>query len=152
MKANVDSENHQINNQTPRIIAVALLALALLALALTGCTSAPAPAGSNLAGFAGDYTLVSVDGKNVPCVVSHEGANLMVKSGLFTINTNGACRSQTVFCIVGGRDVHRVVDATYTVSGTELTMHWKGAGWTRGAVNGNIFTMNNEGMVFAYRK
>jgi hypothetical protein len=31
-------------------------------------------------------------------------------------------------------------------------MQWEGAGTTVGTVEGNDFTMNNEGMVFVYRK
>jgi hypothetical protein len=31
-------------------------------------------------------------------------------------------------------------------------MRWDGAGMTTGSVDGNIFTMHNEGMVFVYRK
>ena len=48
--------------------------------------------------------------------------------------------------------MERVVEATYTVSGTNLTMRWEGAGTTTGSVKGNDFTMNNEEMIFAYRK
>ena len=48
-----------------------------------------------------------------------------------------------------GHEVNRVVNATYTVSGRELTMHWKGAGWTKGILKDNTFTMNNEGMIFS---
>jgi hypothetical protein len=31
-------------------------------------------------------------------------------------------------------------------------MRWQGAGMTIGSVAGDTFTMNNEGMVLAYRK
>jgi hypothetical protein len=31
-------------------------------------------------------------------------------------------------------------------------MRWKGAGTTTGNIQGSDFTMNNEGMIFAYRK
>jgi hypothetical protein len=49
-------------------------------------------------------------------------------------------------------DVHREVNATYTQNGAELTMRWQRAGMTKGRINGNEFTMNNEGMIFFYRK
>ena len=49
-------------------------------------------------------------------------------------------------------DVHRVVNATFTQNGAELTLRWQGAGITKGQVNGTEFTMNNEGMIFLYRK
>jgi hypothetical protein len=51
-----------------------------------------------------------------------------------------------------GRDAAIEVKATYTREGPKLTMKWQGAGTTIGTVEGDIFTMNNEGMVFAYRK
>jgi hypothetical protein len=44
------------------------------------------------------------------------------------------------------------VKATYTRQGSTLTMQWEGAGTTTGTVQGDTFTMNNEGMAFAYRK
>jgi hypothetical protein len=31
-------------------------------------------------------------------------------------------------------------------------MQWKDAGTTTGTIEGNTFTMDNEGMVFAYKK
>jgi hypothetical protein len=141
---------------SPRFIALGLLAGVLLAIGLTGCKSAsPSAREVNSGGpvsLAGDYALVSVDGKTVPCVVSHEGHDVTVKSGRFTITADGACRSESVFCVAGNKDVHRVVDATYTAAGKSLTMRWKGAGTTTGTVSGSTFTMNNEGMIFTYRK
>jgi hypothetical protein len=158
MKTNRSSQTLKLNLLTPRFIALGLLAgvLVLMLLGLTGCQGrSDLTRGENTGvpvNFAGDYQLVSVNGKLVPCIVSHEDHEVMVKSGLFTISTNATCRSQSVFCIVGYRDVHRVVDATCTVSGTNLTMRWKGAGVTKGTIEGGTFTMNNEGMIFVYRK
>jgi hypothetical protein len=93
-----------------------------------------------------------VNGQPVPCVVSHEGHDVTVKTGAFSINADGTCHSESIFAVEHYADVHRVVDASYTTSGTELTMRWKGAGVTKGSVDGNTFTMNNEGMIFVYRK
>jgi hypothetical protein len=156
MKTNSHSIKYKLSIASPRLIAVWLLAGVLLALGLTGCKDSSAiPSGPNAsapASIAGDYTLVSVDGKAVPCVVSHEGRDVTVKSGRFTINTDGTCRSQSVFAVLPSKDVNRLVEATYTVSGANLTMRWKGAGTTTGSVKGSDFTMNNEGMIFAYRK
>lgn len=41
---------------------------------------------------------------------------------------------------------------TYTREGAKLTMTWEGAGTTTGTVEGDNFTMENEGMVLAYRR
>jgi hypothetical protein len=121
-----------------------------LALAWTGCKQeAKVAADTSPAGI---YTLVSVDGKQVPCIITHEGASVTVKSGLFTISGDGTCNSKTVFSVASNGDVNREVKATFTREGTNLTMKWEGAGTTIGSVEGNTFTMNNEGMVLAYRK
>jgi len=107
---------------------------------------------SDADGFAGVYTLISVDGKPVPASVSHQGVTLLVRSGTFTINADGTCTSKTVFVPPSGDEVAREVGATYTKEGGKLTMKWEGAGMTIGTVEGNTFTMDNEGMVFVYKK
>jgi hypothetical protein len=101
---------------------------------------------------AGTYNLVSVDGKQVPCTLQHEGHTLTIKSGLFVINPEGSCSSKVVFSPPSGGDAAREVKATYIRQGSKLTMKWEGAGTTIGTAEGGTFTMNNEGMVFAYRK
>jgi len=100
----------------------------------------------------GTYTLVSVDGKQVPCTAQHDGHALVVKSGSFVINADGTCSSRVAFVPPGGSDVVRDVKASYTRQGAKLTMKWEGAGTTIGTVEGDTFTMNNEGIVFAYRR
>lgn len=100
----------------------------------------------------GTFTLVTVDGNKVPCTVQHEGHTLTVKSGTFIINPNGTCSSKVVFSPPTGADATREVKATYTQAGSKLTMKWEGAGVTSGTVEGDSFTMNNEGMIFAYHK
>ena len=100
----------------------------------------------------GTYSLVSVDGRDVPASVSHGGVALQVLSGTFIINADGTCSSKTVFVPPQGAAVEREVDATYTREGSSLTMQWKGAGITVGTVEGSTFTMDNEGLVFVYGK
>lgn len=41
---------------------------------------------------------------------------------------------------------------TYTREGNTLTMKHPGAGYTEGTMDGDKFTMNNEGMLFVYQK
>ena len=149
MKTNLPSGNANLETFLPRIAALSLLVVLLL-LALTGCKNqTPVTASLNPVG---DYTLVSIDGRNVPCNLTHEGAAMIVKSGSFTINADGTCRSFTTFAVPPHPDVHREVKATYTQNGVALVMRWQGAGLTQGQINGNEFTMNNEGMLFSYRK
>ena len=100
----------------------------------------------------GNYTLVSVDGNKVPCTLQHEGAAITVKSGAFTINADGTCSSLMQFSVASHGDASREVKASYTRDGSKLTMQWEGAGTTIGTVAGDTFTMNNEGMILAYRR
>jgi hypothetical protein len=101
---------------------------------------------------AGTYALVSVNGKSVPCDLEHEGHSLKINSGSFLINADGTCSSKMVFSPPGGAEATREVKATYTREGAKLTMQWEGAGMTTGTVEGDTFSMNNEGMVLAYKK
>jgi len=134
---------------TPRFLGLCLISACLM-LAGTGCKNRTG--GNANLDPAGVYTLVSVDGKSVPCDLAHEGAALTIKSGVFTITADGHCSSQITFSVPARGDMNREVKATYTRQGAELTMQWEGAGMTMGNVQGNTFTMTNEGSVFAYRK
>ena len=100
----------------------------------------------------GKYDLVSVDGNVVPAKVSHEGTELQVLSGTFTFNDDGTCSSKMIFVPPSGPEATREVSATYTREGSKLTMKWEGAGTTTGTIEGDTFTMNNEGMVLVFRK
>jgi hypothetical protein len=100
----------------------------------------------------GTYNLVSVDGKKVPCTLQHEGQSPTINSGVFTINADRTCSSKVDFSLPSGGKTSREVKATYTREGSKLTMKWEGAGMTTGTIEGDTFTMNNEGMIFAYRK
>lgn len=47
------------------------------------------------------------------------------------------------------KDINREVKAAHRQRGTELTMRWKRAGMPTGQINGNRFTMANEGIAFS---
>ena len=100
---------------------------------------------------AGVYTLITVDGSKLPTTISH-GREMKVYSGIFTINADGTCSSEIVFGPPSGDKHTRLVNATYTQKGSNLNMKWIGAGRTKGTVKDDTFTMNNEGMIFAYKK
>ncbi len=132
-----------------------LLPVLCMALAWTGCKPEAKDTKATTAEInpAGTYALVSVDGKQVPCTITHEGHSPTIKSGSFVINADGTCSSKIAFAMPGGGgDAGREVKATYTRDGSKLTMKWEGAGTTAGSVEGNTFTMTNEGMVLLYRK
>jgi hypothetical protein len=121
-----------------------------VALAMVGCK--PARVATNETVPAGVYTLVSVDGSPVPAKVTHGGHAMEVRSGTLTFEADNACGTRTVFAPTGGKEVVREVQATYTRTGADLEMKWKGAGGTTGTLEGETFTLNNEGMLFVYRR
>ena len=105
--------------------------------------------------FAAVYTLVKVNGKKLPAAVQHEGASLEIRSGRFTIGPDGRCRSRMVFVPPSRKEASVETAASYTLGGPDLhrlDMQWEGAGSTDGTVNGDTFTMENEGMLFEYSK
>jgi hypothetical protein len=77
---------------------------------------------------------------------------LQVRSGSFTVKAGGTCSTKTTFVPPSGAEATRDVSATYTKEGSKLTMQWQGAGMTTATVEGGTLTMNNEGMLFVYRK
>jgi len=118
-------------------------------------TPAPSPTAvdaSKLPDIAGSYTLVSINGTPLPFTVTHEGPGIQVTSGTFTIRPDGTCASVTAFVMPSGQAQSREVSATYTRDGSKLTMQWQGAGVTNGTIEGDTFTMDNEGQLFLYRK
>lgn len=157
MKSTPGELNRNRTRTTRHLLQLCLLPLSL-ALVCAGCKpDAKAAAEINPKAVAdtnpvGSYALVSVDGSQVPCTVQHEGHTITIKSGSFSINADGTCSSKMAFATPSGGDASREVKAAYTQQGPRLTMKWQGAGTTTGTVAGDTFTMNNEGMVLAYRK
>jgi hypothetical protein len=126
----------------------AMVILVVMFAALTGCKTI-SPTETVVNDPAGVYTLVTVNGSKIPGMVNHGGHDVMLHSGTFIINADKTCVSKTVF---GSQKIHREVKATYTQKGSTLNMQWIGAGRTKGTVEGDTFKMNNEGMIFSYKK
>jgi hypothetical protein len=147
---NPNHNRNRIKTITIAERALRLCSLLAVSLLLYGCK----PEGKVAKDTAptGTYALVSVDGKQVPATIDHDGTAIKVNSGTFTINADGTCSTKTVFVPPSGAEASKEVSATYTREGSKLTMQWSGAGTTTGTVEGNTFTMNNEGMLFVYRK
>lgn len=143
-----------------RIVRQVLVLGAVLAAGwvLSGCKPAAKAGGDGAAAskgagdIAGVYTLVSVDGKKLPATIAHDGVNLEIRSGSFTIQGDGTCGSKMVFVPPKGTEATREVAASYVRDGSKLRMQWQGAGRTEGSVESGTFTMHNEGMVLVYRK
>lgn len=100
----------------------------------------------------GTYSLATVDGKKVPCTISHQGSSIQIASGSFQIRPDGGCNSRIQFVSPSGKPAEKEVAANWTQDGKSLNFQWKGAGKTIGAIEGDTFTMKNEGMVFAYQR
>jgi hypothetical protein len=156
MKSNQNKLNREQGRATRHFLQLCLLPL-FMVMVWAGCKQEAKVAADTktVAAAAGDinpvgtYTLVTVDGNKVPCTVQHEGHTMIIKSGGFIINADGTCSSKMS---LEGRDAPIEVKATYTREGPKLTMKWQGAGMTIGTVEGDTFTMDNEGMVFVYKK
>jgi hypothetical protein len=129
---------------------LANLSLAAAIMLCVGCQPKNGTVASSNA--EGTFGLVSVDGHQLPCTTQHEGAQPTIKSGSLTFNSDGTCLSKINFSVPPGKDLNREVKATYQQQGSELKMNWVGAGTTTGTLQSNTFTMNNEGIVFVYRK
>jgi hypothetical protein len=127
-------------------------ALVLLSLWFAPFASAQPPAGQAAPTITGTYTLVTVNGDNVPATITHDDVSFTVRSGSFVISADGSCVSRMVILAPNGQEVTREVAGTYTRDGAKLTIQWEGAGVTEGAADGKTFTMDNAGMVLSFRK
>jgi hypothetical protein len=125
------------------------LILPLAALLAWGCQKQESKVDSS--DIAGNYTLLTIDGHPLPHSPASHAATL-VRSGVFTITPHGECGSTIQFDSPAGGSVTREVTATFTREGNRLHMKWKGAGRTIGEIQGDAFTMTNEGVVFGYKK
>lgn len=159
MKEHLYIPNIERQHTSTRLPLIGFMAL-LAVMVCTGCkpetkgAGDTKPSGSASADInpVGTYSLVSVDGKKLPCTLQHEGQSPTIKSGTFMISADGTCSSKVDFSLPSGGDTSREVKAIYTRQGSTLTMKWQGAGTTTGTVEGDTFSMNNEGMIFVYRK
>ncbi len=98
------------------------------------------------------YRLISIDGQPVPCSPLHDGQRAPeVSGGSMIISSDGTFRGEIKFTdprVVGPGGA----PGTYTREGNILTMKHPGAGYTQGTLDGDQFTMNNEGMLFVYQE
>lgn len=99
-----------------------------------------------------EFILEAVNEIPLPAELDHGGTALIVSSGKMTFRKDGTCVSATVFAAKGGKEIHRTVEADYSVEGSTVKMNWKRAGKTQGTLEGDVFTMNNEGMIFKYHQ
>jgi hypothetical protein len=99
----------------------------------------------------GTYTLVTVNGNKLPYTPPHKGGAPQVLSGNITLNADGTFASAMSYNLPTGV-VSQQFSGTYTRDGSRFSLQWKGAGTTTATLEGNTFTMDNEGSLFAYRR
>jgi hypothetical protein len=123
-------------------------ALLVASLFLVACSQA-----SKTTDPTGTYTLISIDGHDLPYAPPQEGVNSpQVVSSTLTLNADGTFSMTISFRVGSGNPISRDLSGTYTRDGSDFKMQWKGAGVTTGTFKGNTFTFNNEGALFAYQK
>ncbi|MGZ8940351.1 MAG: hypothetical protein ACXW32_14185 [Limisphaerales bacterium] len=148
-KISFNAKPHSLSQSALRFCLFTTL-LALTFVLFTGCKSHRVQ--QNAGAPAETYALISVDGQPVPCSVTHNGGNLKINSGVFRFRPDGHCESSIELVSPAGQPVRKNVTATYSRDGEALTFQWKGAGKTKGTLSGDVFTMDNEGMVFSYQR
>jgi hypothetical protein len=135
---------------------VIVLAAALAASLLAACPSsekAKAPKAKE-AVMSTTYNLVSIEGQPVPCSPMHGGHRVPeVAGGTMTINSDGTFTHEMKFTDPRVKPASpNNTPGTYTRQGDALILKWPRAGYTKVTIEGDTLTMNNEGMIFVYRK
>ena len=126
------------------------LALWVMGLYLSACSEAPKAAKTPEP--AGTYSLFAINGNALPYTPPHEGGAPQVRSSVFTLNADQTFSMTMTYGDPSGNAFSRDFSGTYTLQGSVFTFQWKGAGTTTATIEGNTFTMDNEGVLFAYRK
>ncbi|HIK97839.1 MAG TPA: hypothetical protein EYG10_07030 [Gammaproteobacteria bacterium] len=121
-----------------------------LGLCLTGCrTHTPENNNSNSSGV---YKLVSINDHELPYSPPHAGGAPEVRAGEITLIEDGSFTSAMNYGLPDGKETGREFKGSYSRNGSDFHLKWEGAGTTTASLEGDTFTMNNEGVLFAYRK
>jgi hypothetical protein len=115
------------------------------------CTSTPKAAGRSQ--IAGTYDLTTVDGHAIPFAPMHGGRQApLVVSGTLTLNADHTFDSSMSYGNASGVTWSKDFEGTYSGQSGQYVLKWEGAGKTSVKIDGATLTMNNEGMLFIYRK
>lgn len=109
----------------------------------------PSSAPVTVAGVAGDYTLLSVDGHTLPYAPTGAAARPIL-SGNFSLNPNGTFRLMTAYDAsdAGAKGAAAFSGACYT-EGNEVKMVWDG-GVANVTVRGDTLFFKRDGAMYAY--
>jgi hypothetical protein len=149
---NASIQHHEASSITAPNILRYVTAIVAFCILLTGCHGKQQCKAGLRDEICGDYTLATINGNNLPYTPPHKGGAPQVTSGMFAINPDGTCTSKILFALPSGKSSSREVTATYKWDANRLKMQWRGAGQTIGTLEGDTFTMINEGVIFSYRR
>lgn len=110
--------------------------------------------------IAGIYRLVTIDGHAIPFAPVHPGrpANVPgpeVLASTMVLRDDGSFISAMAYRMSSGGNAQynaQPFSGTYAADGDAWVARWDGAGTTRLTVARDTLVMDNEGMLFAYRK
>jgi len=131
-------------------VTLMMFGIMFAALCLTGCGKRTST--TKVSEHAGTYTLIAINGNKLPYTPPHEGGAPQVRSSTFTLNADGSFGNTMSYGTPSGQTMSRDFSGNYTRESERFTFYWKGAGMTTATLNGDTLTMNNEGILFAYRK
>jgi len=124
--------------------------LFVLGLCLSACNRAAKTA--RVSDHTGTYRLVTINGNDLPYTPPHEGGAPQVLSSTLTLHADGTFSMTMGYGTTPGDTVTRDFGGTYVREDSVFHFQWKGAGRTPATLEGNTLTIDNEGILFAYRK
>jgi hypothetical protein len=153
MKLNLPIQDHRFSQPSVffRAHCPSALMLLFIGLFLPACRQGTTVVSTNPEP-AGTYALVSINGNKLPYTPPHEGGAPEVQSSAMTLKADGTFTSTVTYGMPGGKSSSHDFSGTFTCEDTRLTLRWNGAGLTILKLEGNSFTMDNEGILFTYRK
>jgi hypothetical protein len=128
------------------------LAFFLIVMGLSLPDYGAAQAAAQASAHTGTYTLVAIDGNELPYTPSHVGGAPEIRSSTLTVDSDGTFTATMTYGMPSGDVISRDFSGTYTREGSIFSLQWTGAGRTSATLEGSTLTMDNEGMLFSYRK
>ena len=109
----------------------------------------PASAPPTIAGVAGQYALVTIDGHALPYASRALGPSAVpVVSGSLVVDSRGTFQLQTAYRASDGTS--SPATGTCYPEGNELKMAWDGGGLTDLTLRGDTVLVKREGALYAY--
>ncbi len=98
-------------------------------------------------GIFGTYTLVSIDGENLPVTLQILDTEVEITAGSLRLNSDNTYTMSLTMTVEGTTDTGDV-SGTFTVDGSTIDFD---EGFT-GTVSGNTLTVSDEGVALVFRK